>query len=213
MLFSTSSVGTLWVCSYFGRFVWGAILDQKGHPFGHPSGCLSFMHAFVYIGSQFVMDGCEFFKTIICVQHLRQGFSNSVFFSVVLSTSRCLSTLGHSSSIRNSISMLFINSAFCDLFFPIFCSKFFCLDSIQLRYIITHSPQLVDKIFFPCFRNSYLVCIIWPCLGIFLLFYLSLLQLLFTLLRFFSPLRYSMVSSRVWVTASLLKSPGFFLVF
>ena len=80
LAFSTSSIGTLWVCSYLRRLLWGFFLDQAGLPFGHPFGYLSFFHAFIHFGGQSTVDGGDFFKTKICVYHLVHGFSDLVFF-------------------------------------------------------------------------------------------------------------------------------------
>ena len=83
------------------------------------------------------------------------------------------------SSICNSFSMLLIHSAFFfyyDLSVPIFCTKIFMPLS---RPVIGMSSfilfLLADRMFFRCFQMSYFVCIIWFCLGIFLVFPLWLI--------------------------------------
>ena len=60
------------------------------------------------VGGQFVVDGSESFKP------KSVEFSSLVFFECyfALRESKCISTLGHSSSIHNSFSVLFIHSAF-----------------------------------------------------------------------------------------------------
>ena len=96
------------------------------------------------------MDGSKLFKPQSVYAILGQGVSNLVFLSVTLSETMCIFTLGPSSSIHNSISMLFIHSAFCyDLSFPISCSKIFLPPSHPVTGISSPIlPLLVGRIFF-----------------------------------------------------------------
>ena len=62
-----------------------------------------------------------------------------------------------------------------DLSVPIFCSKIFLLLSHPvLDMASTILPLIVGRIFFRCFGTSCFVYIVWPCLGIILVFLLSL---------------------------------------
>ena len=85
-------------------------------------------------------------------------------------------TRGPSLSIRKYVSMMFIHSAFCyDLSIPIFFSKiFFAYFASGCRYGFAHSPLIVNTIFFRCLGTSCFVYIVCSCLGIFLVFLLSL---------------------------------------
>ena len=61
-----------------------------------------------------------------CMQFRLGVFQFDIFLSVDLRASACILTFGLSSSIHISVSMLFIESAFChDLSVPISCSKTF----------------------------------------------------------------------------------------
>ena len=159
---------TFWGCSILGVF-----LDQGGLLFGHSFRYFSFLWASIHCDSQSVVDRGEFFEPKSMYVIKTRVFPVRYIFSVVLSESRCISTLGPSSSIRNFFFMLLIYSSFfCyDLSVPIFCSKIFlsplhpvaCMCSPLLS-------RLVGRIFFRCLGMS---CFIWFCLGIFLVFVLS----------------------------------------
>ena len=145
------------------------------------------MYVCIHFGWKSVIDGGYFFLTKIRVCHLGRGFSSLIFLRIALSALGCKFLLAFSSSICNSVSMLFIPSAFCyDLSVPIFCSKIFL--PLSNPVVIMFSPILVlfGKIFFRCFGTSCFVDIVWSCLGIFLVFLLSLVFLVCLLLLFFS---------------------------
>ena len=115
-----------------------------------------------------------------------RGFPGVVF--VALSASKCISTLGPSSSIHNSFPILFIHSAFCyDFSIPIFCSKIFLPRSHPVAGMTSPIlPLRVGRIFFRCFGKSCFVCIVWSCLGIFLFFLLSTVFLISVFELYFS---------------------------
>ena len=97
------------------------------------------------------------------------------FLNVSLSESRCLLVLGLFSSHCNSFSMLFINSVFllCSLRPHILFQNCFASFSSVCWNFFVHSTLLAGRIFFPCFRMSCFVYIVWFCVGIFIAFFLS----------------------------------------
>ena len=144
LVFSTSLVDTLWVYNCLGGTFEGLFLDQVGLPLGHSFDYLSFLHAFIPFGWQSVVVRDEFVHAIEA-----RGFPVWYFLSVAVSTSRCISTLGLSSSIQNSVCTLIIHSTFF-MIFPCtyFAPKSFCLVRIRLLLCLRPSPPpLVGRIF------------------------------------------------------------------
>ena len=89
-------------------------------------------------------------------------FQFVIFLSVALSPSGCVFTWGPSSSIRNSVSMLFIHSAFFYLSDPICFSKIFLPLLHLVVDMVSHIHHLiVGRIFFRCFGTSRFVYIVW----------------------------------------------------
>ena len=79
-----------------------------------------------------------------------------VFFSVVLCESMCLFAVGLSSSLCNSFSLSYPLDFFVMISpFPHSAPNLFCLSCIQLL---------------DCLFTSHLVCSVWSCLGIFLVY-------------------------------------------
>ena len=80
--------------------------DYGGPPFGHPFGYLSFLYAFIHFSSQSVVDGGEFLNQNPCMPSRPGVFQFGIFLSITSSASRCISTLGPSSSNRNFVSVV-----------------------------------------------------------------------------------------------------------
>ena len=144
LVFSTSSVGTLWVYSCLGRFLWGGFLDQSVLLVDHLFGYLSFLNAFIHFSSKSVMNGGEFLNPNPCMPKV---FQLDIFLSVALSASGCMFTCWPSSSIHNSVSMLFIHSCFFMIFpFSYSAPKSFCHSVVGITSPIL--PFLAGRIFF-----------------------------------------------------------------
>ena len=117
--------------------VWRVFLGEGGLSFRHPFGYLSVLYAFIRFGSQSVVDGGDF-EIKIRVYHLGLGFSSLAFLNVLCSASMSIFSLGPSSGISDSFSMLFIHSAFFyDVFVSIFCCKIF--------YYYSDKPDIKTK--------------------------------------------------------------------
>ena len=164
LIFSTSSVGKLWVCNYLGRFLCLG-------PFGS-------MRSFLWSSSQVLglfVSICSFL-VLVCrewrwiswtknyVFHQSLAFSSLIFFSVVLSKSMCFSAFGPSLSPSNYFFKLFIHSAFSLYFLvAIFSSKMVrFLWHPVIGMFSCHPFPVVNIIFFRCFGMFYLVCIVLP---------------------------------------------------
>ena len=102
---------------------------------------------FVYSTPLLISRACMWlsdvnFFTRICVCHHRLVFTDSVFFSVALSDSRCIITSGASSSPCTSFSMLFIHSPFplCSFTSHILLQNCFSSFASGYLYVLVHSP-------------------------------------------------------------------------
>ena len=99
------------------------------------------------------------------------------FLGVASNESMYSFAFGHSSTLWNSLAMLFINSFFffCyDLSVPIFCSKILFTPLHPVVGLSSHFFLLLaDRVFVRCFGRYCFVCNVWSCHGIFLIFFLS----------------------------------------
>ena len=118
------------------------------------------------------MDGHEFFKTKIYICHHSLVFSCSIFLSIALRESRCMSISKPSLSPCNSFFYVIYQFALSvmSFLFPDFTPKLFCFLCIQL--LVCFSCILLQLHYF---GRSYFVCVVWPCSSIFRVFLLSLI--------------------------------------
>ena len=141
-VFSTSSIGMLWVYSWLSPFHWGGLFRLKWSSLWS-SIRVSRFSARIYSFPHQVAHICKLmFLTNIHVCDQCQCFFSFHFFKCCLELLWCLLTWGPSSRICNSFSMLFIHSAFCnDLTVPNFFSKiFFASLTSGCQSGLTHSP-------------------------------------------------------------------------
>ena len=132
------------------------------------------MHFFISAASLSCME-INFLNQNPCMPSRPEVFQFGIFLSIALSPSGCMFTWGPSSSIRNSLFILFIYFAFFYLSVPIFCSKIFWpLSHLVVGMASPILPLTLPRIFSRCFWTSCFVYIVWSCLGIFLVFLLSL---------------------------------------
>ena len=146
-------------------------------------------------------------------------FQFGTFLSVVQRESRCIFALGLSSILCNSFSMLFIYLTFqlCSLRSHILLQNYFGSFQSGYCYVFVHSPPTSGWIFCRCFGRSCFVGIVWSCLRIFSVFFLSpvhsdflrvVLFALFVVLLFAFPPNIFHRRFLIWVS-SLISRQGF----
>ena len=128
----------------------------------------------IHFYSQSVMQ-VNFLNQNPCMPSQTGVFLFGIFLRVALSESICIFSLGLSSTLGNSFSLLFNHSTFLlwyrrshtllQNYFVSFASGFWNVFSL-------HSPTW-KKNFIRCFERSCFICIVWSCFGIFLVFLLS----------------------------------------
>ena len=142
-VFSTSSVGTSWVYCWLRRFLFGGLSGSRWS-YRWSSIQVSRFSVGIYSFRLQVCRGWRWIvKTKIHVCLLGQGFSSfGIFWSVALSASRCVSIFGPFSSIRNSVSMWVIHSAFLLWSFRsyILLQNLFASFASCCWYTFAHSP-------------------------------------------------------------------------
>ena len=147
-------------------------------------------HLFILIASLWWMEWN--FLNSIYVPHQGLAFSNRYFLSVARSKLSFIFAFGPFSSSSNIFLCCLFIRIFCyDLSVPIFYSEIVFL-SIYLVVSMFSCilPVFADRIFFICFRMSCFVCNVWSNLGIFLVFLLSLVHLIYRVLSRVFPRSY-----------------------
>ena len=164
LIFSPSSVGKLWVCSCLGRFLCLG-------PFGS---MWSFLWSSIRV--RVLLLGICLFLVLVCREwrwnswtrirlfHHGLAFFNSIYFSVVLSESKCIFTFGSSSSPSNSFVTL--RSVYSRLFCYVLlvAISLFKIVRFLLHPVVgmfsCHLPPFIGRISFRCFGMSCFVCIV-----------------------------------------------------
>ena len=158
MVFSTYSVGTLWVCSSFRRFLFrGLFLSGCSLFWSSIRVCLLFVF---YFHSKSVVDGNDLFKPVSMYRIIANWYyfkncfqRKEVYFLNIFPC--CL-------SIRLFYYFLFVSIFYSktDFFHPVVGITSFIL------------PLVASKIIFHCFRMASFVYIVLQCLDIFLVYLL-----------------------------------------
>ena len=174
LVLSTSSVDTLWVYSWFGLFLWWGLLWLKWSYLWSSIRTSQFSVCIYTFNKQVCRVWRWIFKTKIRVcNQSKRVFQFVIFLSVALSPSGYMFTWGLSPSIWNSVSMLFIYSAFLLWYFRsyILLQIFLPLSHLVVNMASPNIPLIVDRMFLSCFGTSCFVYILCSCLGIFLVLF------------------------------------------
>ncbi len=156
LVFYTSSVGSLWACSCWRRFLFGgsfwirvifSLVNHSGMSF-------AFKHLFIS-RANLSRTEVNFWNQYPCILSWPSVFSFGTFLSVALSELRCIFSFGSSSSPCNFFSVLFIDSAFLSCFL---CSHILlqncCFPVIRLLVCLrAFSSYLRVEFFFSLFWN------------------------------------------------------------
>ena len=175
LIFVTSSVGRLWICSCLGRFL---CLGLFGSMWSFLWSSIRVRVLFVGICS-FLVLVCREWRWISWTRNhvFDHGLALSclIFFNVVSSKSMCISAFGHSSSPSNSFVILLMHSGISLCFLvAIFLTKIvWFLLHLVVGMFWGHLLPFVGGIFFRCFGMFCFVCIVLPFVNIFLIFLLS----------------------------------------
>ena len=165
LVFSTSSVGTLWMYSCWKRFLFGFF--WWGISIIHLGTFVSSRHLFILIANLSLIDE-NFFKTIIQIYHYGL-FLFSCFWVCLRMNQGVFSLSGLFWVLLTLFPCLFIYSVFllCSFRSNILLQNYFASFAFSCRYVTCIPHLLAGRIFFRYFEISCFVCILWSSLNIF----------------------------------------------
>ena len=170
LIFTTSLIGRLWICSCLEQFFAWVLLGQYGLFFDHPFGmCAHCRHLLISRASLSWME--VIFLNQNHVFHRGLAFSSWIFFSVALIKSMCISAFRHYWAILILYSYcLSIRLFFMFFWLPHFRPNRSVSSSPFVGMISRHLLPVFCRIFFRRFGMSYFICIALPFVDISLIF-------------------------------------------